>query len=101
MFFAGHHTHYLGYQGYYEDMVRTIKRILVNEICAGVINNLNGKWFGSTLAEKSDIKEDPQKVFDFVFKIDEFRRKLSENGYEINYCFWNPIDNTVIVQDAN
>ena len=101
LFFADFHTHYFAYQGYYDDMVRTVKSILMNETCSGVIKNLNGKWFGSTLAEKSEIGKDPQVVFDFIFNIDEFRRNLSENGYKINYCFWDPVDDSVIVHDKH
>lgn len=101
LFFAGYHTHYYAYQGEYEDMIKTIKSILINETGSGVIKNLSGKWFGSSLVEKSEIKKDPQVVFDFIFNIDEFRKNLSENGFEINFYFWNPIDNSVIVHDAN
>lgn len=76
-------------------MTETLTKILTNNICAGVLTDSKGKWFGSTLIKKEDIEKDVQEVFDFTFKIKELYNKLTTSGYIAKYSFWNPIDNKV------
>lgn len=98
LFFAKSHVHYANYQLDYDQLIECIRNILNNDVCAGVITDSNGKWYGSTFCDKEEIIKKPQEVFEFVFKEKEFCDKLTSHGYKIEYTFWNPKDNKTFNQ---
>ena len=93
------HAHYDSYQYDYDLMIKTIRDIFCNRICAGRIEDKNGKWYGGGYFDKSEITEQPQKVFEYIFKHKEFFDHLTKVGYKVKYCFWNPIDDITINND--
>lgn len=93
LFFAKSHAHYANYQLDYDQLIECIRNILSNNVCAGVITDSNGKWYGSAFFDKEEIIKEPQEVFEFVFKEKEFCDKLISRGYKIEYTFWHPKDN--------
>ena len=96
VYFAENHAHYSACQGYYEYMLETLKKLFSNALCAGSLFDTNGKWFGSCWVEKEDLDKDIEEIFHFVFKEKELERELTQNGYEAEFKFWNPIDNKKI-----
>ncbi|MDY4886578.1 MAG: hypothetical protein SO533_02915 [Eubacteriales bacterium] len=80
-------------------MVERIRDIFFNRICAGTLTDNNGKWYGSGYFDKNEIEEQPQKVFEFVFKEKEFYNHLTKVGYRVKYEFWNRVDNITIQSD--
>ena len=87
------HAHYANYQYDYDLMIERIRDIFCNRICAGTLTDNSGKWYGSGYFDKNEIAEQPQKVFEFVFKEKEFYEHLTRVGYKVKYEFWNPADN--------
>ena len=98
LFFAKSHAHYANYQLDYDQLIECIRNILNNNVCAGVITDINDKWYGSAFFGKEEIIKKPQEVFEFVFKEKEFYEKLTRHGYKIEYAFWNPKDNKTFNQ---
>lgn len=96
VFFAGFHEHFFAYECEYERMLATVKRILRNELCAALLCDAQGKWFGSSLPDQEEKEQGPEKVFDTVFKIDEFREKLTKRGYTVEYRYWDPADDATV-----
>lgn len=94
LFFAEHHSHYAGYQGDYEDMLKDLNNIFINNLCAGILFDNDNNWYGDCWVKKDNITIDPKEIFSFVFKEKEFRTKLLKKGYQAKFVFWNPIDNT-------
>ena len=93
------HAHYSGCQDSYDLMIENISNIFCNRSCAGILTDKDGKWYGNGYFDKSEINEQPQKLFDNVFKISEFFNHLTKVGYKVKYCFWNPIDDITINND--
>lgn len=52
LLFAKNHNHYANYQLDYDQLIECIKNILNNNVCAGVITDSNGKWYGSAFLIK-------------------------------------------------
>ena len=98
LFFSEHHSHYAGYQGDYEDMLKDLNNIFTNNICVGILFDNDNNWYGDCWVEKDKIAIEPKEIFDFVFKEKEFRTKLLKKGYRAKFVFWNPIDNTEVVK---
>ena len=93
IYFHTHHTHFDPYQGDYEDMINLIHEIINNNICAGAIMDREGKQFCSRFVNKEEVDQSPQTIFEFIFGVEEFRKKLTENGYTVEFVFWNPANN--------
>lgn len=98
LFFSEHHSHYSAYQGDYEDMLKDLKNIFNNNLCAGILFDNENNWYGDCWVKKDKISMDPKEIFDFVFKEKEFRTKLLKKGCRVKFVFWDPIDNTEIIK---
>ena len=96
LYFGSSHAHYSPYQLDYEELISTIKSILNNEVCAGVLFDTQENWFGGGIFQKEEVTKDVTEVFNFVFKEKEFRNKLLKSGYVVKYTFWNPTENKLL-----
>ncbi len=102
LFFSEHHAHYEAYQGDYEDMLTRISDIFSNNVCAAMIKDCKGKWYGSCFLSKEESDKSVQEMFGFVFKEDEFRNHLNKHGFSYSLNYWNPLfDKTVQVQSKS
>ncbi|MCR5783986.1 MAG: hypothetical protein K6G90_14775 [Clostridia bacterium] len=99
LFFSEHHAHYEAYQGDYYDMVAKISDIFSNTVCAAVIKDHKGDWYGSRFLSEEDSDKGPTEVFDFVFREPEFFDYLTGYGYSYTLNYWNPVsDKTVTIK---
>ncbi len=100
LFFSEHHAHYEAYQGDYEDMITMISNILNNCVCTATIKDDKEKWYGGCYLPTEDSDKPPMKMFDFVFREDEFRNHLIKYGYSISLKYWDPKYDKMIKVDS-
>lgn len=95
--FGVFHTHYYPDLDGYSHFESDLFLLLQNELCSATLYcEENKEWLGSRAINKEEISLGCRKVFDFIFKIKEFRDKVDKRGGEAHYHFWNPVDDILI-----
>lgn len=95
------HSHYSPWLGEYNDMLKTLRGFLNNEICsASLYHGESRKWLASAcISREESLNSSVRETFSFVYKTPEFKKKLDSGGGQVHYSFWNPVDDKVIEID--
>ena len=48
------------------------------------------KLLSTSFCKRSETKEGPEKIFDLVYRLDDYREKLENNGGKAVFRFWDP-----------
>lgn len=95
--YTAFHCHYDPDLYGYKAMVSDLQGVLRNEICAAVIyHGPEKKWLGSASITKSECDKPIKEIFSFVYKQSEFKQKLKAHGGQVQFLFWDPVDDRTI-----
>ena len=102
LYFGVHHEHYNS-KDETDELLRTIDDILNDCKCVISISyNQEEKphYLGSQLISPEQALNTPvEELFDFIFKIPEFRKKIKRFGGKAHIQFWDPsMDLTIVVE---
>jgi hypothetical protein len=48
------------------------------------------KLLSTSFCKRSETKEGPEKIFDLVYRLEDYREKLENNGGKAVFRFWDP-----------
>lgn len=92
------HCHYFAELDDYDNMLSDVLGILKNECCsAALYYGQTKKWLGSGFIRKEELSKPIKTLFSYVLRIPEFRKKLNSQGGEVQFQFWNPVDDRTVV----
>ena len=102
LFFGNNHDHFsTSFDDEIYWLVDLIEDILNNRMCAcslyGYRENDREKLLGSGFVRNKDLKENSvDKVFEYVYGIEEYKLMLDHNGGKAIISYWDPSKNYVI-----